>query len=74
MPACLPMKFGEDGFASSLMFASVSGTHTFVYSGNDCVSHIIIPSQNAGWSWKSQKAPGLDCVGSAAGSLGRVSW
>jgi hypothetical protein len=44
------------------------------YSGNDCVSHIAIPNQNAGCSWKFQVAPVPAWFGWKCGSLGSVSW
>src|SRR5438552_2926035 len=53
------------------MFASLSGAHgSWVNCGDDWLSHIAMPNQNAGCSWKLKVPPVPSCFGSVGGSLG----
>ena len=57
-------------WASGVMLESLSGVQVFVASGYACESHMAMPNQNAGVSWKLQDRPGFTDGG---GSLGRVT-
>src|SRR3989440_770222 len=79
VPGCVAIASGAEGSGFSWMLVSLSGVHArpgligFAGSpsgrGDDCVSHIAIPNQNAGCSWKLK-----DCaaVGMAVGTTGSV--
>ncbi len=54
------------------MFASLFAVQMRVDSGSDCVPHITIPNQNAGYNWKLKMPPVPSCLGSDGGSLGRT--
>ena len=57
--------------APSLMLVSLSGVHGLcVNSGADWVSHMAIPNQNAGRSWKFQVPAVPLWFGSTFGSVG----
>jgi hypothetical protein len=55
------------------MLLSLSAGHGTPGFGALWSSHIAIPNQNAGWSWKFQVEPLPSWLGGAAGSVGRVS-
>jgi hypothetical protein len=61
VPGCL---------ASVVILESLSGAHVLTCSGYEAVSHIAMPNQNAGVSWKLHDRPGFTEGG---GSLGNVT-
>jgi hypothetical protein len=58
------MYLGEVGSGLSKMFESLSGVQVVCWnSGDDSVSHMSIPNQNVGRSWKFHVAPRPSWVG-----------
>src|SRR5437867_5952627 len=82
VPGCEPIESGAPGFGFSWMLLSLSGVHAMPGLiglagspsglGEDCVSHIAIPNQNAGCSWKLNDCAAVGTPVGATGSVGRV--
>src|SRR2546422_10101692 len=84
VPGCVLMESGAAGSGFSWMLVSLSGMHgrpgliglagSPSGRGDDWVSQIAIPNQNAGCSSKLNDWPGFGTpLAGTAGSLGRVS-
>src|SRR5712692_1050613 len=81
VPGWVLMESGAVGSGFSWMLESLSGVQVRPGligldglpsgRGADCVSHIAIPNQKAGWSSKLKDVS--EVTGAAGGSLGRVS-
>src|SRR5205823_3169564 len=68
VPGCFPTYCGLFGSDESKMLLSLFGVHAVcVNSGDDSSSHIAMPNQNAGWSWKLNVPPLPSVVGSVGG-------
>src|SRR5712691_13018311 len=82
VPGCVAMASGAAGFGFSWMLVSLSGVHAMPGliglagspsgRGDDCVSQIAIPNQNAGCSWKLKDCAAVGTPVGTTGSLGRV--
>src|SRR5262249_21952879 len=69
-PGVLPRYLAEFGLVLVKMFESLSGVQVAPGFGADWSSHMIMPYQKAGWSWKFHVLPVPSCVGGATGSVG----
>src|SRR5712692_5103248 len=82
VPGCVAMASVAVGSGFSWMLESLSGAHVRPGliglsgspsgRGDDCVSHIAIPNQNAGCSWKLKDWAAVGTPVGATGSVGRV--
>src|SRR5437899_12170131 len=83
VPGCVLMESGAAGSGFSWMLVSLSGVHVSPGliglagspsgRGDDCVSHIAIPNQNAGCNWKLKDCASVGMPVGASGSVGKVN-
>src|SRR5438034_6920233 len=82
VPGCVLMESEAAGSGFSWMLLSLSGLHSMPGliglagspsgRGDDCVSHIAIPNQNAGCSSKLNDCAAVGMPVGTTGSVGRV--